>query len=583
MNFHILNKFESKLGLDNNIILWNSTFSHPNRNIISIVNEVESNDYQLRDKFYDFIYDFSKKKVGTKTLESFLANKDDLSYLWYTNLCQRDVYDYYVLNDLIKCFAFINLIRIKKIEIIDLTFFNSSLSLFKQIENIAKHLKLKVIFIKRPSKVTTRNNFNIITYSILYSFYFYFIRLSFRKNSFCNSNVALFDFLVEKKKENYSKYFSILPFTLKKMNFKSINSHLFYKNFYRNLLQLDFEKKLKKDHLVDREINFKMLVNVLYSLLILNKKRVKLNGISSLFKLGCEQIDFKYLLEKDFKNSLIGKDIVKTLFYNQIIKNYIIKNNSFQIGLYPMENQPWETLLVYNWRKFKNDNIFGLIHSTVRFWDLRMYFGKYYKNYLNVLPKKILSNSQFSSKNLKEGGFDKNFIIEVEALRYLELNSLKTVNQNRGILICGDFNKRINKQLLLLNGELIPKFNVKFLPHPTDNFNYKTSNIICGKLNEIIKDFEIIITSSVSSSAVDAYETSRVVFILIEDGEFNFSPLRDFKDVFFFYKIEDIINAIENKNYYKEKERKVYFYRNNTLNKWKKFLKKIEFESAKSF
>lgn len=576
MNFHVLNRFDDKLGLKKNIILWNSTFTNPSKNIISIVNQVEVNNYGLRDKFYDFIYGISKKKVGNKTLEDFLVHKNEFSYLWYTSLFQRDIYDYYTLNDLIKCFALIDFIRVNKIKKIDLSFFESNLSLFKQIEKICENLKVKVIFIRRPHSAHSRKFLKITANSLIYLFYFYFIRFNFRKNRLSNSNVALFDFLVEKKKKSFSKYYTLLPLKLKKMSFMQINSHMFYKNFYKNLLQLDLEKNLKNDHLVDREINFKMLLNVIFDLLILYKKRAKLKSIPSLFSFENENIDFKYLLEKDFINSLIGKEIVKILFYNQIIKNYLIKNNSFQIGLYPMENQPWETLLVYNWKKFKNDNIFGVIHTTVRFWDLRMYFGKYYQNHLKILPKKILSNSHFSSKNLKEGGFNQNFIIEVEALRYLNLYNRKIKNPNKSILICGDFNKKVNKQLVLLNKKLISKYYVKFLPHPTDNYNYKFPNVVNRKINDLIKDFEIVITSSISSSAVDAYETSRVVFQLIEDGEFNFSPLRGFKDVFFFYDPEDIIKAIENENYFVDSNRKKYFLKNKNLIKWEKFFQNLK-------
>ena len=202
-----------------------------------------------------------------------------------------------------------------------------------------------------------------------------------------------------------------------------------------------------------------------------------------------------------------------------------------------------------------------------------MYYGKNYKKIENILPTKILSNSPISTENLSLGGYEKNLLLNVEALRYLGLRKENNiVDQENKILICGDFNKKINNQLLDLNSRLSKIREVDFLPHPTISKSISTGNVVDGKLIDLIKKYNIVITSSMSSSAVDAYENLKIVYQLTEQGALNFTALRGFEDVFVFDNIEELILSIKNKEYYIGLRKENYFYDDSRLDKWNDFL-----------
>ena len=572
MNFELVNKVEPKLKKKDNLLLWDSHFENRDKNIVSILSEVESNSHAYRNQFYEFLFEISKKKINNSTLEKYLEIEQGLSFFWFSNLGQRDnYYAYPVIDDLLKIFALLKIIEKRKITEVHLNLAVNP-KIFNQIIEVLIAKGVKVNFLKKL-KPKNKRDISFLFISTVYIFYAFALRFNLIKNKKNNSKIALFDFLVDKKKTSYSKYFTVLPDLIKRNDLSFTHSHLFYKKDFKSLFHSDFNFLFKKDHIVDREISFNIMFRVIKNYILLINKRKKLKGKTNLFKSSFHKVDFKTLLFKDFIDSLIEKDIIKNLMYHEIIKKYIKKNSSLSTAIYPLENQPWESILVHNWKKLKNKNIYGMIHTTVRYWDLKMYYGKNYKKIENILPTKILSNSPISTENLSLGGYEKNLLLNVEALRYLGLRKENNiVDQENKILICGDFNKKINNQLLDLNSRLSKIREVDFLPHPTISKSISTANVVDGKLIDLIKKYNIVITSSMSSSAVDAYENLKIVYQLTEQGALNFTALRGFEDVFIFDNIEELILSIKNKEYYIGLRKENYFYDDSRLDKWNDFL-----------
>lgn len=573
MIYDIINSFDEGSEKVSNSILWNSRFENHNRNIYSVLMKLESKKEFFRKQFYDFIFNISKIKVLNVTLEKFLEIENGLSFFWFSNIGQRNIYENRQIIQILKFFALHDLINEKKIKEVNL-----GLSIERNIQKLFIEFfndrDIKVNFknknILSPKK--KGNNFFKIN---IYAFYFYLIRFSFLKNSKIDSNVTLFDFLIEKNKESNSTYFTSLKHTLSENKLKFGLTHFFYKKNYKNLVQTDLNFFRKIEHIIDREISFKIYIKVLKNLFYLNKKRKKLNELKVSLKTISGKSNFQKIILEDFTDSLLNKDTAKALFYHEIIKKYLLKNKSTKIGIYPLENQPWENILVYNWKKIKNENIYGMIHTTVRFWDLRMFYGNHYNKIKQLLPNNILSNSSFSSENLYRGGYNRSYILEVEGLRYLKskkLNDLKTRNR---ILICGDFSTKINLDLLKLNSILLKSFDVDFLPHPTSRKTKFISNKINGKLGKILDNYNLIITSSVSSSSVDAYLRNKIVIQFVQDDSLNFSPLIEFEDVFFFNDINTLVTQLSINKFNKIKRVDKYFFDNPNLIRWKRFLLNI--------
>ena len=106
MNFELINKVDSKLKKKDNLLLWDSHFEDQEKNIVSILSEVESNSDLYRNQFYEFLFEISEKKIKNNTLEKYLEIEHGLSFFWFSNLGQRDnYYAYPVIDDLLKIFA----------------------------------------------------------------------------------------------------------------------------------------------------------------------------------------------------------------------------------------------------------------------------------------------------------------------------------------------------------------------------------------------------------------------------------------------------------------------------------------------
>ena len=90
MKYHIVSGDFEFTGKEKNIILWDSFFEDEKNNIISITSCVEKKSSIYRQKFYDLVFEISRKKIGVKLLLDFLNIEGELSFFWFTNIGQRD-------------------------------------------------------------------------------------------------------------------------------------------------------------------------------------------------------------------------------------------------------------------------------------------------------------------------------------------------------------------------------------------------------------------------------------------------------------------------------------------------------------
>ena len=571
-------------GKEKNIILWDSLLENKKNNVISIISYIEKNPSIYRQKFYDLVYEISRKKIEDKLLLDYLNIEKGLSFFWFTNIGQRDnISQFPELNDVIKSFCLIEIIEKKKIREMHLEI--SQKNIREQIKSICFSKKLKITFennYKEIKKIKLLNPIKVL----LYSFYFYLKRVSFKCNKYSKSDFILFDFLIGESISNSkfsSKYYSKLTdlMSIFKLNYNY--THLFFKSkTNKNLFEVD--KKLRKlnNHVIDRETNLFRIGNSLIKYFSLFKKTLFLRKIKHLFFSAKHKIDFKYLIEENFFDSLTGINSIKNLNYNELIKSYLKNNNNCDYGIYIFENQPWELILNYHWKKNNNYNLFAMVHTTVRFWDLRMFYGNNFLN-SNLIPNKILSNSKYSKTELINGGYCIENIYDVEALRYLKPNNelnieIKSSIKIKKLLVCGDFNAKTDKILVDIGHNIQSKnnFEVDFLPHPTQKLLSKTNNLnlINNRLQNIINNYTYILTSSISSASVEAVESGKVVFQLLEKGSLNFSPLKNLNCTIFINSASDIINHFK-KNDNPHSEKFIFFDSNTKLDKWRDFLDKL--------
>ena len=260
-----------------------------------------------------------------------------------------------------------------------------------------------------------------------------------------------------------------------------------------------------------------------------------------------------------------------------------------------IENQGWEVTLNYIWKESGHNRLIAFPHSTVRFWDLRYYFDyRLIRNKrLNNLPfpDLIACNGEVIKKNLLDCGYNARDLVEVESLRYLDLlkvnhdSELKSFRnkENINLLVLGDYSyKSTVFQLSLLENafsKIQRDLSIRFKAHPACPINiaqYAKLNmkLVTEPLNEILNWADVTFSSESTSAAVDSFISGKEVLIALNFKALNFSPLKDFKNVYFFgnsKSLADHLNSFSFTNSI-DKSRNEFFYLDKELPKWKKLL-----------
>ena len=243
-----------------------------------------------------------------------------------------------------------------------------------------------------------------------------------------------------------------------------------------------------------------------------------------------------------------------------------------------MENHSWEKILL-NFCYKRKILSYGYAHSTIPFWHLNYYQSKKLNKKNIHLPKKILTTSKINLNLLINQGINKKKLELVEALRYNSLNKFKNKKTNYNtnkILVFGDYEKKINKELLELIKNLLEKRNdlvVYYKPHPGDinNYDYKINRLkiiyhLPKKLN-----FKLYVFSNSTSAAAEYAHLTNDIAIFNPKFSINLSPfkgLKKYQSNFFSNEIElkkILVSKVKNKFNF-------FFYLNDTLTKWKNII-----------
>lgn len=239
------------------------------------------------------------------------------------------------------------------------------------------------------------------------------------------------------------------------------------------------------------------------------------------------------------------------------------------------------------WRKYSHGKIIGVAHSTIRFWDIRYFYSlstlSDKQNCSLPRPDKIAVNGKPGWRLLIDSGFNEKDLVEVEALRYQYLStatvSSSILNQEstqKSLLIIGDFTiERTIKMLDIAtkaNHLSDNHLNISLKPHPAcrlgqlSQFNFTVINEPIGC---VARNFDYVFSSNTTSASLDAYLSGVAVFVFLDGKDFNFSPLREKKDVFFVGCANDLIEGLKIKQYHFSKiKTEDFFWLDEHLPRW---------------
>lgn len=595
---------------DKSIILWSGLSE--NEIFFSITKFVEDNSLLLRTKYLKWVFELGEININDKSLIENLKIRENLSFWWLTQISEKcNFAKSPQIDNVIKLFAFIKWSKGKKFESLEIVSKNEPLikclKCFCEIHNIQ--------FVNRYKR------FNLIEYvkqkrlivfiRTIYWVFKYFMK-NFRiviskskvwKNS--KSEITIISYLFninakafyENKFESY--YWGTLPNILSSNGLKTRWLHLYigggiFKNIKeadKKLNQLSLSNNDNQEHiLLESFLSINIFIKAFIDWFkIIRKHRVLKNSI---IRNKYEKISLFPFYESDAILSIYGINAFDNLFKLHLFKAAFNGLSKQKTGIYLQENQGWEVTLNYNWKESGHNTLIGFPHSTVRFWDLRYYFDyRLIRNKrLNNLPfpDLIVCNGEVIKKNLLDCGYNPEDLVEAESLRYLDLLKIKHYSdlksfrnkENIKLLVLGDYSyKSTVFQLSLLENafsKIQRELTIRFKAHPACPINithYAKLNmkLETEPLHELLNWADVTFSSESTSAAVDSFISGKEVLIALNFKALNFSPLKDFKNVYFIStskSLADHLNSFSLTNSL-DKNRNEFFYLDKELPKWK--------------
>lgn len=598
------------------IILWQSYEQNSKKNVVSIPRLIQDNSDEIKEQYLSFIYKLGEASIKGKRVVEHLEVSCDFSYWWMTLLTEKcNFAKTPQIDNIIKVMSFKDWLNVDELYDIKLVSSNNKLNLaISELSLIQKYNYkweeintnnssiLKNIYVSIPNIIKApiwlirylKDNWQLKGVGID----------GWKETSATLSFVSYFFHLDSKEanKSNYSsRYWTKLPEMLSQYSIKSNWLHIYVSS---DAFPLSYDARIAVDGFNDKYLgkqNHVFLQSFITTSVILKtiyvwiaialKYKVIKSGIRH------ESSELWWLLEDDLKDSLVGVTAISNLLFYKLFCEAMVLLPPQKRGVYLQENQGWESGLIDAWSRYgHSNNLIGMPHSTLSYWDLRFYFDKRTYNKTIKCPKPLPNLVAVNGKNTRDKylswGYPKDDIIKVEALRYLNLIEQKykigtgevpEITNNITVLVLGDYMKVNTDKLmkLLQEADQLSKKNIKYIvkPHPMcpiDKGDYSDLNIKItnNMIHMILDECDIAISSMSTSASVDVYITGKPVVIYLDERTLATSPLTEDDGIAFvttgvdFEKIISGANKIE----FKDDQGKDYFYLDENLTKWRELL-----------
>jgi surface carbohydrate biosynthesis protein (TIGR04326 family) len=276
------------------------------------------------------------------------------------------------------------------------------------------------------------------------------------------------------------------------------------------------------------------------------------------------------LLRQDWAKAFRGVGCVENLFFAQVFDRALQNLPRQDEGLYLMENQGWERALAQAWRKHGHGRLTGVVHSTIRFWDLRYHSDPRRYAAQRRLPggEVVALNGRASREAYLSTVPQRESIADCEALRYLHLvqrdaGALRVTPAAEGtngtrptrVLVLGDYMRVGTEAVLALlqraHAEFGLALEVQVKPHPNNavdprQFASLPLKLVSGSVADLLAGVDVVLCGNLTSASVDAYASGARVIVHDDGTGLNYSPLRGTTEVTFVRTSEQLRDAIRN-------------------------------------
>lgn len=562
---------------DWNIVLWRSYLSDKHLGCISMPELVESHADSLKQRFLAWIYELGETNVGSANVVDHLALYPGFSFWWMTLLAEKSYSKSNRMADAIRLLLVEELIQLSQVK--QVTFSSADRLLSKTVAELCHRSNISFHVSHHPR---SHQPVSLVRWAYIHSPYFIQASVSLLKQlrqiwpfraqaksylaQLNPAEVTFFDYFIHldqtalQQGRFSSNFWSVLPTQLIRNN---IASHWVHRYIPHNAVptsadaverMTQFSQQnsgLANHRAIDAVMDWKLLALVLKDYSRLVWRSMLLRSMKYRFTPSYSKLNLWLLFKNDWLISLRGSVAMMNCLSFHLIQKTLQQLPRQKLGLYLQENQGWEMALIAAWRAAGHGQLVGVVHSTVRYWDLRYFYDPrtYCRATKNALPMpdKVALNGAVAWDLYETAGYPIQKLIKVEALRYLYLLDISSrlaiglekfsvgSRPNLRILICGDIQASLNHQLLSWLQEISRSLSVPIhfmiKPHPACMINAAdypglSMQISQAPLGELFTDCDGVITSNHTSAVVDAVMCGLPVIQILDGCQFNLSPLR---------------------------------------------------------
>jgi surface carbohydrate biosynthesis protein (TIGR04326 family) len=254
-------------------------------------------------------------------------------------------------------------------------------------------------------------------------------------------------------------------------------------------------------------------------------------------------VDAWPLLRTTWMQAFLGAHAMHNLMWLASMEDRLSAIPRQRLGVYLMENQPWEIALQSAWQRAGNGPLVGFAHTTVRFWDLRYALtGQALANRSRLcpLPDRIAVNGPAAHAEMRGFGVPDDLLVDVEAIRFLDAggqdpSDSRPPTNTFTVLVLGEYwPEAAERQLHALDqarGHLPDHVEIVFRPHPAGTASpagvgHVRLSSSPRTLTEDFEECDAILVGETSSVAIEAIATGKPTAIIGDSEVLPTNPLR---------------------------------------------------------
>lgn len=322
---------------------------------------------------------------------------------------------------------------------------------------------------------------------------------------------------------------------------------------------------------IDSRLSVAIFACAAWDYIRLARARVRLEGAARRMRVAGSSANLWPLFRRDWASTLTGSAAMMNCLWVAQFDALLREVPHQSLGFYLFENQGWEKAMLRAWRRHGHGKMVAVQHATVPYWHLYYASGADPESSVHrcreVRPDQIVVNGSASHGAMIAFGHPPEMLLQVEALRYLDLGSVGAgearqptissgVREDTGtsLLVLGDLSPRtIDRFMRCVEaavGMLEHRPQVLLKAHPglpiaTLDFPRLEAVPADDRLDVLLPHVDVAIVANSTSASVDAFVFGVPTIIMLDGSSLNLSPLRGHANVWFVDSAHEMATAIE--------------------------------------